>query len=103
MKNDDSPSARAGVWDRVLAAAAATVALWAVLVSVLAGEVLPFAVGLGVLYGVLAAATLLWPGRVVYWVAIVVSIATLAGWGAVRGVRPGPPGVCTRLRAGATP
>ncbi|MEE8406538.1 MAG: cupredoxin domain-containing protein [Acidimicrobiia bacterium] len=79
MKNDDSPSERPGVWDRVLAAAAATVALWAVLVSFLAGEVLPFAVGLGVLYGVLAAAALLWPGRVVYWVAIVVSIVTLAG------------------------
>lgn len=79
MRNDDSPSARAGVWDRVLASAAATLALWAVLVSLLAGEVLPFAVGLGVLYGGLAVATLLWPGRVVYWVAIVVSIATLAG------------------------
>ena len=79
VKNDDSPSERPGVWDRVLAAAAATVALWAVLVSFLAGEVLPFAVGLGVLYGVLAAAALLWPGRVVYWVAIVVSIVTLAG------------------------
>lgn len=78
-KSEGSPSERAGIWDRMLAAAAATLVLWAVLVSVLAGEVLPFALGLGVLYAVLAAATLLWPGRVVYWVAIVVSIATLAG------------------------
>lgn len=78
-KSEGSPSERVGVWDRMLAAAAATLVLWAVLVSVLAGEVLPFALGLGVLYAVLAAATLLLPGRVVYWVAIVVSIATLAG------------------------
>lgn len=78
-ENEGSPSERGGIWDRVLAAAAATLVLWAVLVSVLAGEVLPFALGLGVLYAVVAAATLLWPGRVVYWVAIVVSIATLAG------------------------
>ncbi len=63
----------------MLAAAAVTVTLWAVVVSVLAGEVLPFAVVLGVAFAVLAAATLLWPGRVVYWVAILFSGVTLVG------------------------
>ena len=66
-------------WPRILSVAAAIVTLWAVIMTVLAGEIIPPIIAFGVLFGVIAVLARRRPGKGVYWAGIVFTVLAFAG------------------------